>query len=123
MTDTISLNDMRDHIDQLINELRSTRYPEDDDFHVYWIDEAEEACAFTDDWSPVEIHIPKVRSLDDYATCLHELGHVYGRDQKSPDSTTRELGAWQWAREHALAWTEEMERIAADCLKRAERGC
>jgi hypothetical protein len=40
--------------------------------------------------SPVEIHLSKIQSPLDYATCLHELGHVAGRYQNCRYSRTRE---------------------------------
>jgi antirestriction protein ArdC len=60
-----------------------------------------------------------VRSVEDYITCLHELGHVSGHFQRTAHSSTRERWAWQYAREQALDWTEEMESIARACLRAA----
>ena len=94
------LLDLRAHIDRLITDLRITRFPDEDDLHVHWIDDREEAMAINA--APVEIHLPHIRSALDYATCLHELGHVSGRYQNSKSVKTRERWAWQYAREHAL---------------------
>jgi hypothetical protein len=99
------------HIDRLIADLRVTQFYVADDLHVHWIDDREEAMAITDA-DPVEIHLPRIRSVLDYATCLHELGHVSGRYQGSKSSKTRERWAWRYAREHALVWTAEMEEDA-----------
>ena len=107
----MNLDDMRAHIDRLIADLRVTRVHFADDLDVRWIDDREEAMAITDA-DPVEIHLPRIRSTLDYATCLHELGHVSGRYQGSKSSKTRERWAWQYAREHALFWTAEMEEDA-----------
>ena len=115
----MTVDGMRGHIDGLIAELLATRFPLQDDFHVHWIENAEDALAITDETVPVEVHLPKVRSVYDYVTCLHELGHVSGRYQRSRHSMTRERWAWQYAREQALGWTEEMEDIARECLRDA----
>jgi hypothetical protein len=107
----MTIDAMRAHIDRLIADLRVTRFHFADDLHVHWIDDREEAMVVIDA-DPVEIHLPKIRSALDYATCLHELGHVSGRHQKSASSKTRERWAWQYARKHALVWTAEMEEDA-----------
>ena len=107
----MTLDAMRAHIDRLIANLRVTRFHFADDLDIRWIDDREEAMAITDA-DPVEIHLPHIRSTLDYATCLHELGHVSGRYQGSKSSKTRERWAWQYAREHALFWTAEMEEDA-----------
>jgi hypothetical protein len=115
----MTVDDMQAHIDRFIAELRATRFPLEDDFHVHWIENAEAALAITDGTVPVEVHLPKVRSVEDYITCLHELGHVSGRYQRSRHSMTRERWAWQYAREQALDWAEEMENLARECLRGA----
>jgi hypothetical protein len=107
----MTLDAMRAHIDRLIANLRVTRFHFADDLDIRWIDDREEAMAITDA-DPVEIHLPHIRSTLDYATCLHELGHVNGRYQGSASSKTRERWAWRYAREHALVWTAEMEEDA-----------
>jgi hypothetical protein len=117
MSVTKATDEMREHIDELVAEVR-TRFPDEDAFHVHWIDDPGEALAITEN-DPVEIHMPKVRSVEDYVTCLHELGHVDGRYQHSKNSNTRERWAWQYAREHALVWTAEMECIARASLRAA----
>ena len=88
----MTLDAMRAHIDRLIANLRVTRFHFADDLDIRWIDDREEAMAITDA-DPVEIHLPNIRSTLDYATCLHELGHVNGRYQGSASSKTpRALG-------------------------------
>jgi hypothetical protein len=114
----ISLDDMRAHIDRLIADLRATWFQCEDDLHIHWIDDRDEACATTDA-DPVEIYLPHIRSEVDYATCLHELGHVSGRCQGSKRSLTRERWAWHYARTHALVWTEAMELDAQDAYASA----
>jgi hypothetical protein len=107
----MTIDDMRVHIDRLIAELRATKFPFEDDLHIHWIDDREQAFATTD-IDPVEIHLPKIQSPLDYATCLHELGHICGRYQKSCYVLTRERWAWDWARKHALQGTRVMEQDA-----------
>jgi hypothetical protein len=41
---------------------------------------------------------------------LHEIGHIKGRHQRSPDTLVRERWAWRWAKENALIWTPAMEK-------------
>jgi hypothetical protein len=105
-----------EHIERLIGELRARKFPDPDDFHVYWINNRDEAIAIADSF-PVEVHLPRVRSLEDYATALHELGHICGRYQKSTNILTRERWAWAWAKQTALRWTATMERDAQSSLK------
>ena len=93
----MTLDAMRGHIDRLIANLRVTRFHFANDLDIRWIDDREEAMAITDA-DPVEIHLPRIRRTLDYATCLHELGHVSGRYQGSKSSKNRERWAWQYAR-------------------------
>ena len=86
----MTLDAMRAHIDRLIANLRVTRCHFADDLDIRWIDDREEAMAITDA-DPVEIHLPHIRSALDYATCLHELGHVNGRYQGSASSFSQGL--------------------------------
>ena len=110
----------RDHIEQLIAELRRTRFPCADDLHVHWIDNRDAARAISD-IDPVELYLPHIRSPEDYATALHELGHVCARYQKSSNVMTRERWAWDWARKKALDWTDAMESEAQASLQRYAR--
>ena len=108
MTNLIEWND---HIEQLIAKLRASKFPCDDDLHIHWIDDRNEAMALSNA-DPVEIWLPKIRSAADYATALHEIGHVCGRYQRSANVMTREAWAWNWARQNALQWTLGMEQDA-----------
>src|SRR5262245_57846939 len=57
-----------------------------------------------------EIRIPPIETPADYATALHEFGHVFGPHQDS-GTLERERGAWQWAAENTrIGWTPEMEK-------------
>jgi antirestriction protein ArdC len=57
-----------------------------------------------------EVWITPIRSAISYATALHEIGHILGRHQRSPDTLVRERWAWRWAKENALIWTPAMEK-------------
>jgi hypothetical protein len=109
----MTIDALRAHIKQLIVDLRETRIPDEDAFHVHWINDGGEAMMIRAD--PVEVYLPQIRSMLDYATCLRELGHIGGRGQGSKNTKTRERWAWQYARETALVWTAEMEKLARAC--------
>ena len=49
-----------------------------------------------------------------YCVALHEIGHCAHPLGHSPHVTvlTREKAAWEWARHHALCWTNAMEQCA-----------
>jgi hypothetical protein len=113
----MNCDDMRAHIDRLIAELRQDRFPDPDDLHVHWYDGDRNDAFAISNADPVELYLPQIRSDLDYATCLHELGHVCGRYQKSRHVRTREQWAWEWARGFALQWTLEMERDAQTAMK------
>ena len=104
-----AIDHMRQHVERLIAELRATKFTCEDDFHVHWIDDREKAMALSHA-DLVEIWIPEIRTPEDYATCLHELGRLCGRYQKSAKVMTRERWAWNWARDYALCWTAEMKQ-------------
>ena len=52
------------------------------------------------------IAIRPVKSDITYAIALHELGHVLG--VQTGKTLDKEVQAWQWARKHALVWTDAM---------------
>lgn len=62
------------------------------------------------------IAIQPVRSAVTYASALHEIGHVVGPWQSQP-SLYAEAGAWHWARDNALEWSEQAGRTCARCLQ------
>jgi len=86
---------------------------------VQWIEGREEARVVHDLGGQVlEIHLPIIRSQLDYATALHEIGHICGRYQGLRyKNLTRERWAWEWARCNALVWTRAMERDAQSTLR------
>jgi hypothetical protein len=86
-----------------------------DDLHVCWIENRDEALTIHDPRA-LELHLPHIRTEEDYATCLHEIGHVLGQGQGSESSAEREREAWRWARENALVWTPAMKADALDAL-------
>jgi hypothetical protein len=108
MTTSMTVEEMREHVDRLVAELR-TVLP---DLRVHWVDERSKAMVSP----PRELHLPKIRSAIDYAICLHEIGHLAGRYQRSKNRSTRERWATVWARQHALFWTQEMEDAAQSSL-------
>jgi hypothetical protein len=113
-----TVDDMRLHITHLLAEVRESRFPIPDSFHVHWIDDRNEAIAITDD-KPVELRIPTILTPEDYGTCLHGLAQLCVSDHESAtnDVMARERAAWKWAREKALVWTSEMERDAQESLQ------
>lgn len=84
----------------------------------FWIADRDEAMHV--DAGCDELHIPRVQSALDYATCLHEIGHMLGRHQRSKSTMVCERWAWQWAREQALAWTAEMEQDAQEAIAKGD---
>ena len=74
------------------------------------------------------IRIRPIRREDDYATALHEIGHIKDRLDGMPDADdaawewvlASERRAWKWARANALIWTPTMERHARRSLEQYE---
>jgi hypothetical protein len=109
-----TIDEMRQDVEKLLEQHAS----DPDDLHVHWIEDRNEAHALDPyEVGLFELHIPIIRSGLDYATCLHEIGHHKGRHQRSKNVATRERWAWQWARDHALVWTAEMEQDAQASLQ------
>jgi hypothetical protein len=105
----MAIQEMREHINLVLQEVRTKHFPLDDDLHVHWIDNRHNAEALGDQ-DPCEIWIPRIQCDEDYATCLHEIGHIVGRFQKSKNVMIRERWAWRWAQDNAAVWTDAMER-------------
>jgi len=73
--------------------------------------------------------IPQIRGPRTYAIALHEFGHLSRPNKDARRLLSGTLGqfkigiydeeaeAWQWAKDHALIWTEEMQHIAVVSLK------
>ncbi|MEI8374616.1 MAG: helix-turn-helix domain-containing protein [Planctomycetota bacterium] len=61
------------------------------------------------------IKIPPIKSEITYATALHEIGHIIGNMQDG-DRLEHEVGAWEWAKDNAIAWSERMEKDMRKCL-------
>lgn len=53
------------------------------------------------------INIRPVKTSVTYAVALHEIGHVVG--PQSGCRMNKEIQAWKWAKDNALAWIEPME--------------
>jgi len=62
------------------------------------------------------IAIRPVRSARTYAVALHEIGHVVGPWQSKP-SLYAEAGAWHWARDNAIEWSEQVSGTCARALR------
>lgn len=62
------------------------------------------------------IKIRPVKSEITYAIALHEIGHILGPRQ-SGTRLDKEVGAWEWAVEHAVRWTLPMSHKMKHCLQ------
>ena len=62
------------------------------------------------------IKMRPVKSDITYAVALHEIGHILGPRQ-SGTRLDKEVGAWEWAEQHALEWTAAMSEKRAICLR------
>jgi hypothetical protein len=112
-----SLTAMTEHVERVCREAGIH-------LDTRWVERPGDAYAVraTDGAGAVdEVQTPPIRSAITYATALHEIGHILGPNQDSPNSHTRERWAWQWARENALVWTGAMERYATRALKQPGR--
>lgn len=67
------------------------------------------------------VRLQPVKSAVTYATALHEIGHVVGRQVGR--RLDREAQAWRWAEAAAIEWTEPMIRSAARCISSYLRWC
>ncbi len=61
------------------------------------------------------IKIRPVKTAITYAVALHEIGHILGIQRGS--RLDKEVQAWDWARAHALGWTDAMTATMAKCLR------
>lgn len=70
------------------------------------------------------VRIPEVRSTASYAVCLHEIGHnVLNHTNKVLEEVvSNEIAAWNWAKQNALVWTDEMEDLKINALTTHEMG-
>ena len=65
-----------------------------------------------------------IRNTGYYVSGLHEMGHILGPDQEAlqyhahglSDILMSEWGAWRWAKENAITWTDTAERIMKGAL-------
>ena len=78
-------------------------------------------------WACREVSIPEIKSPVSYASALHEIGHILARHGESRRCLVRERAAWQWAKAHALIWTESRKgaafRASHGMARRAEAAC
>jgi hypothetical protein len=111
----IRVEDMHRHIERLLAPY--TRTDIDDGIQVSWDRRVGRARVIRDlDGTVLEIQLAPIRSVVSYATALHELGHIWGRHQRSRSQAIRERWAWEWARRNALDWTPAMELCAVKAL-------
>jgi hypothetical protein len=107
--------EMQSHVERIIEAAQRRAQP--GDLAVYFdVENRDDAYVIPE---VGEAHLPLIRSEKDYATALHELGHLFGRYQRGKQrgkTLTRERWAWAWARRTALIWTSEMEDDAAQSL-------
>lgn len=62
------------------------------------------------------IKIRPVKTAITYAIALHEIGHILGPRQ-SGTRLDKEVGAWEWAEQHAVEWTDAMTAVRSKCLR------
>jgi hypothetical protein len=109
----IEASQMREHVERVIEENKITYRP------VERIQQSR-CSPWRAGERPVVQFVPVWSALT-YAVALHELGHALGRHVNHVDDIVRERDAWDWARANAIAWTPKMERLAAMCMRRANK--
>jgi len=62
------------------------------------------------------INIRSVKTSVTYAMALHEIGHIIGK-RRSGRRIDSETGAWEWAKENALTWTQPMNKTMVRSLQ------
>jgi hypothetical protein len=62
------------------------------------------------------VKIKPVKTAITYAVALHEIGHILGPRQRGT-RLDQEVGAWEWAMENAIEWTDAMAEKRAACLR------
>jgi hypothetical protein len=97
---------------------------------IVWIKNVRKCMA---DYACDTIHITPIDDVETYVSALHEIGHFAGRYQNlakimrhirtgaSNLSTPSEVlmaeyGAWEWAKQNALLWTDEADAVVYSCL-------
>lgn len=59
-----------------------------------------------------------VKTAITYAVAMHEIGHILGPHQTGKNTRLdKEVGAWEWAQQHAIEWTDAMTATRARLLK------
>jgi hypothetical protein len=62
------------------------------------------------------VKVRPIKSAISYAVAMHELGHILGSRQ-SGTRLDQEVGAWEWAHDNAVEWTDAMEAKMQKCLR------
>lgn len=110
-----TLSEMREHVKSLAAE-RGIRLINLSKF-------SSEFSGFKSHRSLPIVNVPHFKTALDYATILHEIGHqIYSKNwegqlDKEENIIAHEKEAWDYARQTALEWTNEMEAHAQMCLK------
>jgi hypothetical protein len=114
----ITVNNMRQHVEHLLSEVRETILSSPSRLQLHWIANRNEVAAIADDGT-INLWMPFVQTPEDYGICLYGLARLYDRQKGTAniDEVSRERALWIWAREVALVWTPDMELGAQAFLK------
>lgn len=63
------------------------------------------------------VHTAKEIDFITYTVVLHEIGHLLGPYQSKARSIQAEVGAWIWAKENHLNWSNGCNLLMSYCLK------
>lgn len=64
------------------------------------------------------IAIRQVKTAITYAVALHEIGHILGPRQTGKNTRLdKEVGAWEWAQQSAIEWTDVMDKQRSKSLR------
>jgi hypothetical protein len=99
IADGLMVDEFREHIDFLLlkNNLSVNK----------WL---KRPAWNTTDLEGEDLRIAVISCENSYCSALHELGHIFKK-------TKDEYVAWRWAKDNALYWTDEMQKIAETCLR------
>ena len=108
MPNLVKRIDMALHIQELCAEHKITvKYQPLDDITP---------CYYANQKTKV-IMIRPTKNTGYYVSALHEIGHLVGENQsRDNDLLEKEIGAWKYAMEQALVWTDTATRIMKKAL-------
>ncbi len=91
----------------------------------YTLDEPSQGAYRADPRTKTIVTRP-IRNTGFYVSGLHEMGHIVGPDQgqrrNGVSLLKSEWGAWRWAKENAITWTDTAERVMKRALGGYTRG-